>query len=220
MAAIIEFKLSTKDFALEHTLRTLPGIQIEIERVVADDPSRITPYVWVRADDFDALEAAFEDDPTLEAMTQLSEADNERSYQMVWTGSVDFIIQLLTDHQGTIITATGSDEGWDLRVLFPDRKSLSQAHDSAQEAGLRFNVQSVYSSDDTRHIKHGLTDKQRDTMIAAFEAGYFNVPRSISLSEFSEQQELSHQAISEQLRRATAHLVESTLISGRDVNEE
>ncbi|MDL5363084.1 bacterio-opsin activator domain-containing protein [Halalkalicoccus sp. NIPERK01] len=218
MVAIIEFELSAENFALEETLRALPGVHIEIERVVADDPTRITPYVWVQTDDFDALEAAFEKDPTVESMTLLSETDEERSYQMVWTGSVDLIIRLLTDHEGTIITATGSDEKWHLRAVFPDRKSLSQAHDSAKNVGLQFDVQSIYGTDDTRHVKYGLTEKQRDTIVAAFEAGYFEVPRDVSLSEFAAQQNLSHQAISEQLRRATSHLVESTLISDRNTN--
>ena len=41
MAAILEFDLPTEEFALEETLTTVPGTQIEIERVVADDPDRI-----------------------------------------------------------------------------------------------------------------------------------------------------------------------------------
>ena len=45
MAAIIEFTLPTEEFALEETLRTHPEAQIEIERVVADNPEQITPYV-------------------------------------------------------------------------------------------------------------------------------------------------------------------------------
>lgn len=42
----------------------LPNVGSEIERVVTDDPDRITPYVGVRADDFTALETAFDHDPT------------------------------------------------------------------------------------------------------------------------------------------------------------
>lgn len=220
MAAIIELDLSTEDFALEKTLRTLPEVQVEIERVVADDPTQITPYVWVQTDDFEALETAFKDDPTVEEMTLLSDGEGERSYQMTWTGPIDLIVRLLTEHQGTITTATGSNEGWHLRVVFPDRTSLSQAHDSVKDAGLEFDVHSIYGTEDTRHLQHGLTEKQRDTMVAAFEAGYFKVPRDVSLSEFAEQQNLSHQAVSEQLRRATGHLVESTLITGEDQSEE
>lgn len=122
MAAIIEFALPADEFALEHTLTTRPDAQIETERVVADAPDQITPYVWVRAEDFDAFETDVRDDPTVESMTLLSQTDDERSYQMTWTGSIDFVVQLLTEHQGTITHAETTDTRWHLRVVFPDRR--------------------------------------------------------------------------------------------------
>lgn len=48
--------------------------------------------MWAYADDFDALEAAFEDDPTVERMTVLTEMDEERSYQMAWAGPIEHLI--------------------------------------------------------------------------------------------------------------------------------
>ncbi len=213
MAAIIEFELPPEEFALEETLTALPEVRTEIERVVADAPDQITPYMWVRADDFDEFEAAVDADPTVESVTKLSETDEERSYQMTWTSSIDFVVQLLTDHDGTITHADGSGDRWHLRVVFPDRESLSRPYDAANEAGYRFDVREIYGAEDTRHIQHGLTEKQRDTMVAAFEAGYFEVPRKVTLSEFAEHQGLSHQAISEQFRRATGQLVETTLVT-------
>lgn len=86
-------------------------MEIEIERVIADPPDRITPYVWASADDFDTLEAAFEDDPTVESMTLLSETDEERSYQMTWNDSIELLITILTNHEGTITHADGSYDG-------------------------------------------------------------------------------------------------------------
>lgn len=40
MAAIIEFRLPTEEFTLEETFNAHPEAQIEIERVVADDPDQ------------------------------------------------------------------------------------------------------------------------------------------------------------------------------------
>ncbi|WP_336365382.1 helix-turn-helix domain-containing protein [Halalkalicoccus salilacus] len=220
MGTIIEFRLPTEEFALEETLDTRSEAQIEIERVVADDPDKITPYIWVRTDDFEAFEAALEDDPTVEDVTLLSETEEERSYQMTWTGSIDFIVHLLTEHEGTITHADGSADGWELRVVFPDKESLSEAHDAAYEAGFRFDVIAVHGAEDTRGIQYGLTDAQRDAIVAAFEAGYFTVPREVTLHEFAEQQDSSHQSLSEQLRRATGNLVESTLITHSETKEE
>lgn len=45
---------------------------------------------------------------------------------MSWTGSIDLIIRLLTEHEGTITHVNGSADGWHLCVVFPDRDALSQ----------------------------------------------------------------------------------------------
>ena len=220
MVTILELELPTEEFALNKTLTTVSEAHIEIERVVADDPDRITPYVWVRTDDFDAFEAALDDDPTVKDVTELAETEEERSYQMTWIDSIDLILQLLTDHEGTVTHAEGSADGWHLRIVFPDHESLSQAHDAAREDGFQFEVRAVYDADDPRHTHYGLTETQRNTMVAALEAGYFDVPREVTLTEFAEQQDISHQAISEQLRRATRQLIESTLTAHGDEEEE
>lgn len=220
MATIFEFEIPTNEFALEQTLMDCPETVIEIERVVADDPDRITPYVWARTDDFAALEAAFDDDPTVADLTMLSEMGEERSYQMTWTGMIDQIVPLLTDHEGTITHANGSADGWSLRVLFPDRAALSEAHDHLEEADFSLSVGAIYEARDDGHIQHGLTETQRETIVAAFEAGYFTVPREVTQSELAEQLELSHQALSEQLRRGTGNLVKSTLITGDGKKKE
>lgn len=135
---------------------------------------------------------------------------------MTWAGSIDRIVPLLTNHEGTITYAVGSVEGWRLRVLFPDHEALSEAHEYLQEADVSLTIHAIYEAKDDGHIQHGLTETQRDTLVAAFEADYFEVPRENSLTDLSEQLELSHQALSERLRRATNSLVESTLITGDD----
>ena len=220
MATIIEFSFPTEEFALEETLDTRPGAHIEIERVVADDPEQITPYIWVRTDDFDTFEAALEDDPTVEDVTMFSDTGEERSYQMTWTGPIDFLVQVLTEYSGTITHADGSADGWDLRVVFPDRETLSRAYEAAQEAGLQFNVKTIYGAEDPRGVQYGLTEKQRNMLATAFEEGYFTVPRETSLADLAEQEDTSHQALSERLRRAMGALVESTLITHSDGSDE
>lgn len=220
MATIFEFEVPTEEFALHDTLAQFPDVEIEIERVVANDPDWITPYVWARAENFDALEADFDDDPTIKSLNKLSEMNEERSYQMTWTGSIDRIVPLLTNHEGTITHAVGSVEGWRLRVLFPDHEALSEAHDYLREAGFSLTIHVVYEATDDGHMQYGLTKMKRDTLVAAFNAGYFEVPRENQLADLSEQLDLLPQALSERLRRATSGLVESTLITGDETDKE
>ena len=105
-------------------------------------------------------------------------------------------------------------------MVFPDREALFWANEAAQEAGFQFDIKTIYGTEDARGVQYGLTETQRNTLVAAFEAGYFTVPRKVSLSELAEQQDSSHQALSERLRRAMGNLVESTLITHRDGSDE
>lgn len=220
MGRILEFEVPTGEFGLEETLMAHPDAVIEIERVVANSPDEITPYIWARADDFEALETAFEGDPTVKELTLISEMGEERAYQMTWTGPVERLVSLLTDHEGTITHASGSVDGWQLRILFSDHADLSEAHTYLREAGFSPSIGAIYDTHDGGTIQHGLTETQRETVIRAFDSGYFTVPREVTLTELAEELGLSHQALSERLRRATSSLVESTLIVSDDEDDE
>ena len=59
-----------------------------------------------------------------------------------------------------------------------------------------------------------LTDKQRDALIAAHDAGYFEKPRRTTASELADEFDLSQQAFSERLQRGTSKLIENSLLTG------
>jgi hypothetical protein len=61
MALIVEFTVPVSKFALK-TLTAVPDTTLELGSVIGTSDEGITVYVWARAPDFDALEAAFDDD--------------------------------------------------------------------------------------------------------------------------------------------------------------
>ena len=216
MATIIEFELPTDEFALHKTLTACPDAVFEVERVVATNSDQVTPYVWVQATDFEALERAFETDPTVEAVTRLSETDEDRSYRMEWTGPIDLILHILTEQEGTITHAEGHSDCWQLTVLFPEHGALSRAHNYASENGFSLDVRAIYEMDGARRTQFDLTSSQHESLVTGFEAGYFEVPRRLSLSDLAAQEGISHQALSERLRRGTNSLIERTLTTGKE----
>jgi predicted DNA binding protein len=213
MVTIIEFELPADEFVFHETLTTCPDAVFEVERVVATNTEQVTPYVWVQADE---LERAFETDPTVEAATRLSDTDEDRSYRMEWTGPIDLLVHILTEQEGTITHAEGHSGSWRLTVLFPERAALSRAHSYASENGFSLDVRTIYEMDGERHAQFDLTSGQYESLVAGFEAGYFEVPRRLSLSDFAEQEGISHQALSERLRRGIGGLVERTLAGGKE----
>lgn len=59
---------------------------------------------------------------------------------------------------------------------------------------------------------YGLTTAQRETIVQAVEGGYYSILREMSTQDLAEALVISHQAVTERLRRAIETLVTNTLI--------
>lgn len=223
MALIVEFAVPITRFALSKTLTTVPDATLELGRVIAETPESLTVYVWARAPDFEVLEAAFEEDPSVASFTVSSETTDERCYQMTWNEPIDLLVHIMTEQQGTIIHAASSPTGWALRVSFPERDALAQAQELkelAQQNEFSLDIRRIYQTDEYRRAQPKLTDHQQEALVRAFKAGYFKVPKEVTLTELAEAQGVSHQAMSERIRRGVHHLIEQTFITDDSTEQE
>ncbi|MFC7223743.1 helix-turn-helix domain-containing protein [Halalkalicoccus sp. GCM10025322] len=223
MGTIAEFNIPADDFALGPTFQELPNLEVEIERLVAHDHDRVMPFAWLTTadpDDLDRLDDVLSADSTVDSYEPISKIDGDRLYRMEWIDATEMIVHILLEEEGTILHAMGQSDGWHVRVLFPDRDSLSRTYDFADEHGMRFDVVRIYALDDDRKGRFGLTDEQQDTLAAATKLGYYDVPRRITQAELAEKLGVSHQALSERLRRAQKTLNENTVIIGDAEGDE
>jgi len=60
--------------------------------------------------------------------------------------------------------------------------------------------------------RYGLTDEQYGALTAVWEQSYYTVPREADLDALAEERDISHQALSERLRRRIDTPVQDTLI--------
>ncbi len=219
---IAELQVPLGDFALEHTLTSVADLGCEVERVVATDPETVMPFLWVEAPPsaLDELEDAFATDETIDQVDCIAELDGERLYQMRWIRRIDLLVQILVEEDGTILSASGTSEGWHLRLLFPTREALARTHEYCQSNGIGCELLSIYDIDKGRQGRFGLTDAQHETMTAAFEHGYYEIPRELDTEELATEFDISHQALSERLRRGHKALVKNTLMIGPRVADD
>lgn len=80
-------------------------------------------------------------------------------------------------------------------------------------------MERIYGLDSLSRVRHNLIDEQHDTLIEAIECGYYDIPRETNLEEFSDRLGLSHQAVSERVRRGVKNLVTSALLVEEDDEE-
>lgn len=220
MATVAEIELDAAEFALQETLTALDDVEFEVERVVAHDQDHVMPYVWISGADRDAIETALQDDPSVEDVELLSEQDTRWLYQMSWVGHIRSLVQILVEEESTILTAFGKDSRWDLRILFPDRDALSRTYEFCQDAGLEINLRRIYDHDNARAGQYDLTEKQEEALMAAYEHGFFDIPRDITLEALADELDVSHQALSERLRRGYHNMVEEGLVVGEGIARE
>ncbi|OAQ54029.1 hypothetical protein HTG_00445 [Natrinema mahii] len=206
MTTIAELSLSTDEFALAETFQELPALEVRVESVVAEGPTRTVPLVWFSNVDRTALESALETDSTVDDYRQLLEntADGDLFYRVTYSEAVGSVCCCVYDHGGTVLDARVADGQWTLRLLFPHREELSDAVSGIEAQGVRIDVRRMVEAgtDEDLETTAALTDPQQEAIAEAYRQGYYDVPREISLEELANELDISHQALSERLRRA------------------
>lgn len=212
MGTIVEATVPTEQFALRETFEAVPDARFDAVRVVAHEVGQVMPFLWSSAPDPDALEEALKADSTTKNVRQLASEQGQRLYQMQWRANIRVIVHILVDEHGVLLGASGRKDRWNLRVLFPDHDSLSAAYDVCREHGINLAIRRVNGmADSITREGIGLSEEQHEALTAALNAGYYGVPRGVTLEELAEQLEVSHQALSERLRRGYRNLIANTL---------
>jgi predicted DNA binding protein len=214
MVTIVRGTVPASEFALHHALQSVPESTFELERVVLTDDGAAMPLLWVRGADAERAAAAFEADSTVQAATVLAAFDGERLYRMEWVDRTELVARMLTGSGATILDAFGREGRWTIRAMYPEREALADTHEFCTDHGLSFTVESVRELDGGPAGRFGLTADQFEALTAAARRGLFAVPREVTLEELAEEFEVSHQALSERVRRATGALVADTLLVG------
>jgi predicted DNA binding protein len=220
MSTISEVSVAAETFTLGETIEAVPEATFDVERVVAHDADRVMPFIWASAPDREELEDAFAADQSVENVELLSDLDGEWLYRMEWVSHVQFVVHALLEEQATVLDAESANGRWQLRLLFPDREALSRTDDFCREHDIDITIDAIYAMENERHARFGLTEEQAETLTAALEHGYYEVPREFSVADLAEELDISHQALSERFRRAHGNLVGNTLVVGDEEDSE
>ena len=215
VSIIAEYSTGMEGLVLEETLKRVDA-RVEVERAYATDPTRPFLFVWVSSEDPEAFEAAMADDPTVTKVQHLNTVKDRRLYRFQVTGETDTVLYpVWVALGGEGLEAFCEDGRWHSRVRFPDRDALAEYESYVVGNGLSFELKRLYdasSAGESREARHGLTDEQRETLLLAYERGFFDIPRRATAADLALELDVSRQAVSERLRRGYASLVEQYLL--------
>lgn len=215
MSIIADFTVPGESFCLGETLSTVPEVTVELDRLVAHNPDYIMPFIFLVDTNQQAFDQALSDDSSVEDATVTDSFDSTNLYQIDWSDTVSDRLDVILDHEGVILEARGSGDGWRLRVRFGSRNHFAEFQRHFEQFG-EVSLHEMTSPQTPGDIQYGVSDKQREALLAAFDHGYYDVPRSGSGTELAEQLGVSQQAISNRLRRGIYRLIKNTIGRHRD----
>ncbi|MFC7156276.1 helix-turn-helix domain-containing protein [Halomarina halobia] len=219
MATIASVRVPTEELALHESLATVPDLRFECKPLVLCEYAELS-LLHAVVDDRWELETALDADVSVERWSLLTSFDGGWLYDFDWAPGVDAAFRTLT-RGGSVTSATATDAVWHLRLVFSSREAFSEAFERCSRYGPSMEIEHVHTlADGNENVGDltrspyridDLTDEQREALRAACERGYFDVPRRISLSELADELDVSHQALSERLRRGHEVLVREVL---------
>ncbi|WP_336343410.1 bacterio-opsin activator domain-containing protein [Halalkalicoccus ordinarius] len=218
---IVEFSVPAEEFALYETLCEVPGMTVEVERVVAHEADCIVPCFWTSGENYETFERVAEDDPSIRDLTKLDEVKGAILYRAEWVEDVETVAYTMTRTGATLLDATGEDGQWMLQLRFDTSEGTTAFQRYLEEHELEVELHRLYELTQPRlDGQPGLTDIQHETLVTALERGYYETPRDVSMSELADELGISQQALSKRLRGGHHTLVENSLTVDSPGSEE
>ncbi|MDG5776591.1 helix-turn-helix domain-containing protein [Haloarculaceae archaeon H-GB1-1] len=219
MGTIVEAVLPAGEFALAETFEAVPDATFESVRFAAHETGQPMPYFWTSAPDPDRIPGALAADETVEGSSCITSGGGRRLYRIEWQPPVRVAMEHLIGERATVLDAVSESSQWHFRLLFPDQEAVSSTHDTCKERGLPLSIQRVQSVEEFASTNNrDLSEEQHEALMAAVESEYYSVPREMTLEQLAEKLGVSHQALSERLRRGHRNLVTKTLCNPAQSN--
>lgn len=207
MAFIAEWETSPP--FLREALNAEPAMILKSENASLTPDDGMVFLFWASEGDFEAFERALDADPTVRSFTVLTTFRDRRLYQTIREGVLEeYGLTALLEHDIQFMESTLSHTGAIVRVRCPSRASLAALKYDIEALYGSFVLRNVFVETESGLVSTPLTVKQHEAICLALERGYFEVPRSASLSELARELDISNTAASQRIRRGNRTLVE------------
>lgn len=201
---------------LQEALAAASDVTLELVdiRTLSSDERRF--LYWAVGEDVDAFATGLDDDPTVESHRMLAELADRRLVRVTLSeaGTRAATYEVAWEQDIVIVDLTVIPGGMHVLARLPSREALLAYRDVLLERDVPFNVERLFREEgdgDVVSDRFGITPAQREALLAALEAGYFEVPRETELQAVAEEVSVSPQALSARLRRGQAALLRNTL---------
>ncbi|WP_226021374.1 helix-turn-helix domain-containing protein [Halomicrobium salinisoli] len=212
MSTIIEASVPADQVGLEETLAAVPDAEFEAVRTVDAGADEVMPLLIVRDGDPDRLLEAMHEDESVADVEQLDTLEGRSLFQVDWDARTRILLNVLFEGNNTVLRALARDGRWRLRVMYPRRECVSTTYDCCHAFGVNFEIETIHDlTSSTGRERYGLSAEQHEILERMLESGFYDIPRETTLQELAEEFDVSHQALSERIRRAHKTIIENAV---------
>lgn len=216
MALIVEYE--TQLSLLRGALVAVPETTVEHDDIFFTADGTVKWTFWAHDGDLDAFETALDEDPSVARVRVLTEATERRLYSATMAGDPEeFALQTFVEWDVRVLDTVHTAERSVVTVRCPTREAFAAVREAIVARYDHFHTRRLYREEptDDGDDDFGVTGPQREALLAALTAGYYEVPRDTTLASVAETLGVSDQAVSSRLRRGTATLLRETLARDR-----
>lgn len=212
MVTIAEFTVDAETFPLGTVFTQLPTAEVELERLVPTNVALI-PYFWVRGAQSDDIVAGFGERPEVKRIELVDEINDEYLLRVEWEPEKEGLLKALAETPVALLSAVGSSEEWRFEVRGDDARDISAFQEQCWENDVPVELVSLQTVAPCRSgAGYDLTEPQHEALVLAYEQGFYQSPREITLGELADHLGITGQSLGSRLRRGIHRLIGNTLI--------
>jgi len=201
------------DIVLTKTVTHDRSSKVKSVSEAGTDPTSGKFFYHIESADFPRFEDGLRKDNTIGEFERVIETRDEKAiYSFEYTDQAKILSPVISVANGVILDMKNEGSAWIIAVWMPERTDLVHLWDYAEQNGIDIDLLRVNEYASLGNTDAGLTDSQREALLVAFEAGYFEEPRNATLSEVATDLDISQPAASGLLRRGIKRLIVSSMM--------
>jgi predicted DNA binding protein len=202
-----DVRVPAETFALAETFDEVPEATVEMACVAANGSD--CPMPFLRVVRGESLTEPLRDDSSVDETVALSGDGKCDLFRVTWSDDARSTLETLLGSDASILAATGRDAAWEFELFFSSRAAMSSTHDEWEAAELPVTVETIHGQ------TNALGVTPYETLRVAVDRNYYDVPRGATTEELADELGVTHQAISERLRRGHENVVQQTIDESR-----
>lgn len=217
MSLVLEWRQAAPFVKITDVPSEVPEMDLTVERWRVESDERVRAFILADGTAFETFESELEGLKTVEEFSLISEVGSARMYQVRFISKT----QHMPEHsgvKGVISDIEIQSDGLHITAHFQNREEVVKLIEFLEEKGLEVETHSIYETRESSAAGE-ISEKQQEALVAAYEHGYFDVPKETTLSDLADELDVSPSSLSGRLKRAQQHLVRAHIRKERMIEE-